>query len=63
MSVRVQVVEEVTQCIPSNVVGTVAGKLIVLFAVAAVPKVVVKFPLAGKSDNVPAVPDLPSVGV
>ena len=48
---------------PVHVVGTVAGKLIVLLAVAAVPRVVVKFPLAGKSYSVPAVPDLPSVGV
>ena len=56
---------EVTQSIKSPVVGAVAKKLTVLLAVAvsAVPKVVVKLPLAGKRANVPAVPDFPGVGV
>jgi hypothetical protein len=45
------------------VVGVVAKKLTVLLAVAALPKVVVKFPLAGKKESVPGVPDTPRVGV
>jgi hypothetical protein len=46
-----------------RVTGTLAKKLTVLLAVAALPKVVVKLPVAGKRDNVPAVPDFPNVGV
>jgi len=37
--------------------------LIVFDAVAALAKVVVKFPEAGNIDSVPAVPERPSVGV
>ena len=43
--------------------GTVAKKSTVLFAVAVLPNVVVKFPLAGNKESVPAVPDLPRLGV
>ena len=53
----------VVQLTKSPVVGAVANPRIVLLAVAALPHVVVKLPLAGNMDSVPAVPDLPSVGV
>lgn len=63
LSVRVHVVLLTTQVIRSVVVGTVAKPRIVLLAVAALPQVVVKFPLAGNMDSVPAVPEIPRVGV
>ena len=42
-------------------VGTAAKKSIVLLAVAALPKVVVKLPLAGYIASVPAVPEAPKI--
>lgn len=63
LSLRVQVVLDTTQIMMSVVVGTVANPKIVLLAVAALPQVVVKFPVAGNIASVPAVPLLPSVGV
>jgi len=63
LSVSVQVVEDVTQCTPCSVVGTVAGPRIVLDAVAALPQVVVKFPVAGYARKEPAVPEEPAVTV
>ena len=62
-SVQVQVVLEVTQYPVCPVVKTAAGNRKVFDAVAALPRVVVKLPLAGNRDRVPAVPDLPNVGV
>ena len=63
LSVRVQVVEAVTQSTKSPVTGAEANNLMVFDAVAALARVEVKLPLAGNSDSVPAVPDKPSVGV
>jgi hypothetical protein len=45
--VSVQVVDDTTHLIKSLVVGTAEKKSTVLLAVATVPSVVVKFPLAG----------------
>ena len=63
VSVKVQVVDDVTHLIKSPVVGALAKKSTVLDAVAALPKVVVKFPDGGYMARVPAVPDKPRLGV
>lgn len=63
LSVNVQVVLETVQVTVSPVTGTAANPRIVFDVVAALPHVVVKFPLAGNMASVPAMPDAPSVGV